>query len=135
MFPDHLDDCGLEMASTVGKRTINGSLIQAMAERWNPRTCTFWFPWGEMTLLMDEFSDIMGLPEPAGQPDDPVEQQFLINIKGIDIREALARATRSRSWPLTEIGGSQFIDLFGFYRKYGAYEEVNTLSRAAKDRI
>ena len=101
MFPDHLDDCGLEMASAAGKRTINGALIQAMAERWNPRTCTFWFPWGEMTLLMDEFNDIMGLPEPAGQPDDPVEQQFLINIKGVDVREALARATGSRSWPLT----------------------------------
>jgi hypothetical protein len=135
MFPDHLDDCGLEMASAVGKRTINGSLIQAMAERWNPRTCTFWFPWGEMTLLMDEFNDIMGLPEPAGRPDDPVEQQFLINIKGVDVREALARATGSRSWPLTEINGSQFIDLFGLYRKYGAYEEVDALSRAAKDRI
>ena len=135
MFPDHLDECGLEMASAVGKRTINGSLIQAMAERWNPRTCTFWFPWGEMTLLMDEFSDIMGLPEPAGQPDDLVEEQFLINVKGIDVREALARATGSRSWPLTEINGSQFIDLFRLYRKYGAYEEVDTLSRAAKERI
>jgi hypothetical protein len=74
MFSDHLDDCGLDMASAVGKQTINGSLIQAMTEWWNLRTCTFWFPWGEMTLLMDKFNDIMGLPEPAGQPEDPVEQ-------------------------------------------------------------
>ena len=88
-----------------------------------------------MTLLMDEFNDIMGLPEPAGQPDDPVEQQFLINIKGVDVREALARATRSRSWPLTKISENQFIDLFGLYHKYEAYEEVDTLSRAAKDKI
>ena len=135
MFPDHLDDCGLEKASAVGKRTINGSLIQATAERWNSHTCTFWFPWREMTLLMDEFNDIMGLPKPDGQPGDPVEKQFLINIKGVDVREALVRVTGSRSWSLTEISRSQFIDLFGLYRKYGAYEEVDTLSRAAKDRI
>ena len=89
----------------------------------------------EMTLLMDEFSDIMRLPEPAGQRDDPVEQQFLINVKKVDVREVLARAIGSKSWPLTEINGSQIIDLFGLYRKYGAYEEVDTLSRAAKDRI
>ena len=64
---DHLSECGLKLASTVGKLTVNGNLIHAMVEQWNPRTCTFWFPWGEMTLLMDEFSEIMGLLEPAGQ--------------------------------------------------------------------
>ena len=96
MFPDHLDDCRLEMASAVGKRTINGSLIQAMGERWNPRSCTFWFSWGEMTLLMDEFNDIMGLLKPAGQPDDPVEQQFLINIKGVDVQEVFGQSNREQ---------------------------------------
>ena len=50
MFPDHLDDCGLELASAVGKQTVNGNLIHALAERWNPSTSTFWFPWGEMTV-------------------------------------------------------------------------------------
>ena len=49
---------------------------------------------------MDEFSEIMGLPEPAGQPGDPLEQQFLINVKGLDPRDALARLTGHRSWPL-----------------------------------
>ena len=38
MFPDHLSECGLELASAVGKQTINGNLIHAMAEQWNPRT-------------------------------------------------------------------------------------------------
>ena len=53
----------------------------------------------------------------------------------MDIRDALARVTRSRSWPLTEMNESQFIDLFGLYRKYVAYKEIDTLSRAAKERI
>ncbi|KAF3788882.1 hypothetical protein EJ110_NYTH15405 [Nymphaea thermarum] len=64
MFPDHLEDCGLEEAVSLAIQPINGNLINAIAERWNPRTNTFWFPWGEMTITLDEFSNIMGLPEP-----------------------------------------------------------------------
>ena len=82
IFPDHLDDCGLELASAVGKQTVNGNLIHALAERWNPSTSTFWFPWGEMTLLIDGFSKIMGLPEPAGQPGDPLEKTVLNQCQG-----------------------------------------------------
>ncbi|KAF3781282.1 hypothetical protein EJ110_NYTH28569 [Nymphaea thermarum] len=64
MFPGHLEDCGLEEAVSLAMQPINGSLVHAIAERWNPRTNTFWFPWGEMTITLDEFSNIMGLPEP-----------------------------------------------------------------------
>ena len=73
MFPDHLSNWGLELASAVGKLTVNDNLIHALAEQWNLRTCTFWFSWGEMILLMDKFSKIMGLPELAGQPGDPLK--------------------------------------------------------------
>ena len=111
MFPDHLSDCGLELASAVGKLTVNGNLIHALAERWNPRTCTFWFPWGEMTLLMDEFLEIMGLLEPAGQPGDPLEQQFLINVKGLDPKDVVAHMTGRKSWPLIEENGNEYVSL------------------------
>ncbi|KAF3789151.1 hypothetical protein EJ110_NYTH07253 [Nymphaea thermarum] len=66
MFPDHLEDCGLKESISLAMQHINGSLVHAVAERWNPRTNTFWFPWGEMTITLDEFSSIMGLPEPKG---------------------------------------------------------------------
>ena len=135
MFPDHLSECGLELASAVGKQTINGNLIHAMAERWNPRTCTFWFPWGEMTVLMDEFSEIMGLPEPAGRPSDPLEHQFLINVKGLDPRDSLARMTGRRSWPLIQLEGDEYVDLLELYRQYGTFVEVSSLSRTAKEKI
>ena len=135
MFPDHLSECGLELASAVGKQTINGNLIHAMAERWNPRTCTFWFPWGEMTVLMDEFSEIMGLPEPAGQPGDPLEHQFLINVKGLDPRDSLARMTGRRSWPLIQLDGNEYVNLLELYRQYGTFVEVSSLSRTARERI
>ncbi|KAF3784828.1 hypothetical protein EJ110_NYTH29550 [Nymphaea thermarum] len=60
MFPDHLEDCDLEEVVSLAIQPINGNLIHAIAERWNPRTNTFWFPWGEMTITLDEFSNIMG---------------------------------------------------------------------------
>ncbi|KAF3780692.1 hypothetical protein EJ110_NYTH38684 [Nymphaea thermarum] len=60
----HCGECGLEEAISLAMQPINGSLVHAVAERWNPRTNTFWFPWGEMTITLDEFSNIMGLPEP-----------------------------------------------------------------------
>ena len=50
----------------------------------------------------------MGLPEPAGQPGDPLEKQFLINVKGLDPKDALARMTGRKSWPLIE-GGWKWI--------------------------
>ncbi|KAF3776992.1 hypothetical protein EJ110_NYTH47091 [Nymphaea thermarum] len=64
MFLDHLEECGLKEAINLAMQPINGSLVHAVAERWNPMTNTFWFPWGEMTITLDEFSSIMGLPEP-----------------------------------------------------------------------
>ena len=73
MFPDHLEDCGLEEAVSLAMQPINGNLMHAIAERWNPRTNTFWFPWGEMTITLDEFFNIMGLPEPRGDPRGPIE--------------------------------------------------------------
>ena len=135
MFPDHLDDCGLELASAVGKQIVNDNLIHALAERWNPSTSTFWFPWGEVTLLMDEFSEIMGLPEPVSQPGDPLEKQFLINVKGLDPRDALARMTGRKSWPLIEEDGNEYVDLLEIYKQYGTFVEVSSLSRTARERI
>ena len=135
MFSDHLSDCGLELTSAVEKLTVNGNLIHALAERWNPRTCTFWFPWGEMTLLMDEFSEIIGLPEPAGQFGDPLEQQFLINVKGLDPKDVVARMTERKSWPLIEENGNEYVSLIEIYRQYGAFVEVSSLSRTTRERI
>ncbi|KAF3772528.1 hypothetical protein EJ110_NYTH51705 [Nymphaea thermarum] len=61
------------LSVSLAMQPINGNLIHEIAERWNPRTNTFWFPWGEMTNTLDEFSSIMGLPEPKGDPRGPIE--------------------------------------------------------------
>ena len=136
MFSDHLSDCGLELASAVGKLTVNGNLIHALAERWNPRTCTFWFPWGEMTATDGWiFRDHGILPEPAGQPGDPLEQQFFINVKGLDPKDAVARMTGRKSWPLIEENGNEYVSLIEIYRQYGEFAEVSSLSRTARERI
>ena len=88
-----------------------------------------------MTLLIDEFSEIMGLPEPAGQPGDPLEKQFLIHVKGLDPRDALARMTRRKSWPFIEEDGNEYVSLIEIYRQYGAFMKVSSLSRTTRERI
>ncbi|KAF3771553.1 hypothetical protein EJ110_NYTH60205 [Nymphaea thermarum] len=79
MFPSYFEECGLETVAAGGMQSVDGNLVQAIAERWNPRTSSFWFPWGEMTILLDEFAEILDLPIPTCDPNDPLEKQFLMN--------------------------------------------------------
>ncbi|KAF3791495.1 hypothetical protein EJ110_NYTH14360 [Nymphaea thermarum] len=53
MFPSYFEECGLETVATRGMQSVDGNLVHAIAERWNPRTSSFWFPWGEMTILLE----------------------------------------------------------------------------------
>ncbi|KAF3782034.1 hypothetical protein EJ110_NYTH35284 [Nymphaea thermarum] len=85
MFLSHSEDCGLEEAVSLATQPINDSLIHAIVERWNPRTNTFWFLWGEMTITLDEFSSIMGLPEPKVTQEDQLKTNSLAT-KVVDIR-------------------------------------------------
>ena len=88
-----------------------------------------------MTLLMDEFSEIMRLPEPVGHLGDPLEQQFLINVKGLDPKDVVARMTGRKSWPLIEENGNEYVSLIEIYRQYGEFAEVSSLSRTTQERI
>ncbi|KAF3781210.1 hypothetical protein EJ110_NYTH31626 [Nymphaea thermarum] len=79
MFPSYIEESGLETVAARGMQTVDGNLVHAIAERWNPRTSSFWFPWGEMTILLDEFAEILDLPTPTCDPNEPLEKQFLMN--------------------------------------------------------
>ncbi|KAF3783427.1 hypothetical protein EJ110_NYTH27687 [Nymphaea thermarum] len=79
MFPSYIEECGLEAVAAGGMQIVDGNLVHAIAERWNPRTSSFWFPWGEMTILLDEFAEILDLPTPTCDPNETLEKQFLMN--------------------------------------------------------
>ncbi|KAF3787511.1 hypothetical protein EJ110_NYTH23046 [Nymphaea thermarum] len=68
MFPSYFEECGLETVAAGGMQSVDGNLVHAIAERWNPMTSSFWFPWEEMTILLDEFVEILDLPTPTCDP-------------------------------------------------------------------
>ncbi|KAF3783012.1 Serine/threonine-phosphatase 7 long form-like protein [Nymphaea thermarum] len=134
MFPDHLEECGLEEAISLVMQPINGSLVHAVAERWNPRTNTFWFPWGEMTITLDEFSNIMGLPEPKGDPRGPIEDQFLVNQGQVKTLEVIRKLIGKRSWPFLEKDGHQYLQLQELGETYSQFVNPASLSRSVADK-
>ncbi|KAF3778103.1 Serine/threonine-phosphatase 7 long form-like protein [Nymphaea thermarum] len=134
MFPDHLEDCGIEEAVSLAIQPFNGSLIYAIAERRNPRTNTFWFPWGEMTITLDEFSNIMVLPKPKGDPRGPIEDQFLVNQGQVKTLEVIRKLTGKRSWPFLEKDGHQYLQLQELGETYSQFVNPASLSRSVADK-
>ncbi|CAN6487361.1 unnamed protein product [Victoria cruziana] len=133
MYKDHLDGCGLEEAIILSKKPINGALVHTVAERWNPRTSTFWFPWGEMTITLDEFSDLMGLPLSKEDPRGPIKSQYLINEGSVDVPDVIRRLTGKRNWPLLEKNRQKYIRLKDLAKEYFAYVNPATISRKKSD--
>ncbi|KAF3777665.1 Serine/threonine-phosphatase 7 long form-like protein [Nymphaea thermarum] len=131
---DHLEECGLKEAISLAMQPINGSLVHAIAERWNPRTNTFWFPWGEMTITLDEFSNIMGLPEPKGDPRGPIEDQFLVNQGQVKTLEVIQKLTGKRSWPFLKKDGHQYLQLQELGETYSQFVNPASLSRSVADK-
>ncbi|CAN6462980.1 unnamed protein product [Victoria cruziana] len=129
MYQDHLDGCGLEEAIILSTKPVNGSLVHAVAERWNPRTSTFWFPWGEMTVTLDEFSDLMGLPLSKEDPRGPIKSQYLINEGSVDVPDVIRRLTGKRNWPMLEKNHQKYIRLKDLAKEYSTYVNPTTISR------
>ncbi|KAF3774257.1 Serine/threonine-phosphatase 7 long form-like protein [Nymphaea thermarum] len=134
MFLDHLEECGLEEAISLAMQPINGCLVHAVAERWNLRTNTFWFTWGEMTITLDEFSNIMGLPEPKGDPRGPIEDQFLINQGQVKTLEVIRKLTGKQSWPFLEKDGHQYLQQPELGETYSQFVNPASLSRSVANK-
>ncbi|CAN6476855.1 unnamed protein product [Victoria cruziana] len=133
MYQDHLDGCGLEEAIILSTKPVNGSLVHAVAERWNPRTSTFWFPWGEMTVTLDEFSDLMGLPLSKEDLRGPIKSQYLINEGSVDVPDVIKRLTGKRNWPMLEKNHQKYIRLKDLAKEYSTYVNPTTISRKRSD--
>ncbi|XP_012828286.1 PREDICTED: serine/threonine-protein phosphatase 7 long form homolog [Erythranthe guttata] len=48
-------------------KVIDSALVLTFIERWQPATCTFHLPFGEMTITLDDVSSLIGLPV-VGRP-------------------------------------------------------------------
>ncbi|XP_012833253.1 PREDICTED: serine/threonine-protein phosphatase 7 long form homolog [Erythranthe guttata] len=48
-------------------KVIDSALVLTFIERWQPATCTFHLPFGEMTITLDDVSSLTGLPV-VGRP-------------------------------------------------------------------
>ncbi|KAF3773382.1 hypothetical protein EJ110_NYTH55308 [Nymphaea thermarum] len=135
MFPSYFEKCGLETVAAGGMQSVDGNLVHAIAERWNPRTSSLWFPWEEMTILLDEFAEILDLPTPTCDPNDLLEKQFLMNPTKVNANDLIAHFTGRKTWPLVENHENQSINMKNLYEEFGTYVEPSTLPRKAIGRI
>ncbi|CAN6472327.1 unnamed protein product [Victoria cruziana] len=133
IYPNHLDECGLEAATILSMEPVIGALVDAVAEWWNPRTSTFWFPWGKMTITLDEFSDLMGLPLPQGEPRSPIRNQYLMNEGPVNVPEVVRKLIGKRNWPMSEKHHQQYIQLEDLAKEYYAYVNPASISRKRAD--
>ncbi|KAF6163532.1 hypothetical protein GIB67_002537 [Kingdonia uniflora] len=53
---------GLDRIGAISYNYFNFALIFAFAERWQPKTNSFHFKWGEMTPTLDDVEQLVGLP-------------------------------------------------------------------------
>ncbi|CAN6447606.1 unnamed protein product [Victoria cruziana] len=133
MYHDHLDGCGLEEAIILTKKPVNGALVHAVAEQWNPRTSTFSFPWGEMTVTLDEFFDLMGLPLSKEDTRGPIKSKYLMNEGSVVVPDVIRILTGKRNWPMLEKNHQKYIRLKDLAKEYSTYVNPATMSRKRSD--
>ena len=69
---------------------------------------------------MDEFSEIMGLPEPAGQPGDHIRTSIPDQCQGFGSPRLISSYDRPQDLgPLIQLDGNEYVNLLELYRQYG----------------
>lgn len=53
-----------------------------------------------MTILVDEFFEILGIPKPIGRSINNLKNQFLIKFDELNAKEILSNIIGVRSWDL-----------------------------------
>ena len=125
---------GLELASAVGKLTANDNLIHALAERWESAHLHILGSHGaRWPCWWTNFQRSWDCPSQQVNLEIQLEQRFLINVKGLDPKHAVARMTGRKLWPLIKKNGNEYVSLIEIYRQYGAFAEVSSLSRTARE--
>lgn len=68
-------------------------------------------PWGEITIHLDEFIDIVGLSEPLGVPSDIIVEQFIIDKDIADIRNTCYKLPETQNWPILNLTYQKYMVL------------------------
>ena len=53
---------GLAPLISCSHRVVSRPMLSAFCERWHPETTTFHFPFGEMTITLDDVTSILHIP-------------------------------------------------------------------------
>ncbi|KAL4344872.1 hypothetical protein AHAS_Ahas11G0221800 [Arachis hypogaea] len=99
MVEDALRAIGFYHVSKIG--VIRGfyPLLSTLAERWRPKTHTFVFLVGEVTVTLEDFANIFGLP---------IDGQVVSEAEPFDILESIQRYVRCQVFFL--LGSTLFAD-------------------------
>ncbi|KAK1278401.1 hypothetical protein QJS04_geneDACA023077 [Acorus gramineus] len=74
--------------------TLNSPIITAMVERWHLKTNSFYFPFGEMTITLNDVTQIVGIP---------VMGKAIYGSTSMDIDEAAELVKECLNLSMTEI--------------------------------
>lgn len=91
-------DSGLDQLVRVSYGVIDKGLIEAFVERWQPETSSFHLPIGEMTITLDDVSQLLHLPVRGNFWTAPYitsesALEYLVNFLGVDPKDAADELT------------------------------------------
>ncbi|CAH9135697.1 unnamed protein product [Cuscuta epithymum] len=95
-------------------------LIVALARNWNPETNTFWFPWGEATLTLEDMIVLGGFSVLGGcvDPDfSPVKDRKLEDTKQkllkarIELNKSAAKKVTQTNWICKFMNNSEYCEI------------------------
>ncbi|CAN6483794.1 unnamed protein product [Victoria cruziana] len=82
-----------------------------------------------MTVTLNEFFNLMGLPLPKEDPRSPITGQYLRNEVPVNIPDVIRRLTGKKSWPMLNKNHQQYIRLEDLAKEYSEYINPDLLSR------
>ncbi|KAM2487488.1 serine/threonine-protein phosphatase 7 long form homolog isoform X1 [Malus sylvestris] len=104
-FWRYIDSSGLRPLIDCSYRTSNKIVVSAFCERWQPETNTFHLPFGELTITLDDVSNILGIPVDGNSVsvcDDELDNSVLASqchdlfVTALGVTDDEARAEMGR---------------------------------------
>ncbi|KAL8492936.1 hypothetical protein ACS0TY_024222 [Phlomoides rotata] len=87
-FRSILKQCNLTHISCASYKNPNKNLITAFVERWHPKMNSFHFPFGEMTISLNDVHSIYGLSI-VGEPVRSIREDKVLEV--VDVMNLLGR--------------------------------------------
>ncbi|XP_074293915.1 serine/threonine-protein phosphatase 7 long form homolog [Silene latifolia] len=92
-----VEDSGISHLPNIMHKHLNMPLLCAFIERWQPDTNTFHMPWGEMTILLHDVQEILGI-EIDGFPCSIPDADMAHPILGVSELLGMTEAELGSQW-------------------------------------